>query len=1004
MRRQHYLLFALCILLGGQLWAQQKTVSGTVTASEDGTPLPGVTILKKGTTTGTQTDFDGNYQLDVLDSDQLVFSYVGFQSQEIAVGNQTVIDIALVADVSELDEVVVVGYGSQVKRRITDNIASISSEQINEIPTPSLQSTLTAKAAGVQVTQLNGKVEGGVKIRVRGVSTISASQEPLYVVDGVPVINADESINTSPINPLITLNPNDIESIEILKDASSAAIYGARGTNGLVIITTKRGKEGKTTVSVNSSYGWSEATNFREWMNAEEYFEFFSEAALNSGFDLATTDFFFSLFSFTGTTDPFELGTIDTDWQELALVKGSVRDLGFSVSGGGQKTQFFFSGAHNETEGIVRGNILNRYTIRSNINHSVSDKFQVGVNATLSKTIIDRLSNDNAFATPMQAIAQPPIVRAFNNDGSANRDTFYYNFLVEDQNGNFQTNIWRALANVYAQYQILPSLNFRTEFGYDYNDQVAERFSGSLTESQSVGGFGTANAVQTERFIATNYFTFTQNFEDDINLEATAGMSFEETRRKNQFLQGQGFPSDDLQTLNSAAEIVAGGSSRTAFNFLSYFGRATVSLYNKVFLKGSLRYDGSSRFGDNNEFGWFPAASAGYLVSEEDFIKESNFLSLLKLRASWGITGNAGIGNFASLSLFGGSPYNQRAGLAPTQLGNPALKWERTTQIDVGLDFGFFNNRITGELDYYVKKTEDLLLNEPIPGTGGFNTITRNIGELENRGLEFVLNTKNILTEDFDWRTNINLSFNDNEVTKLPGGDIIAGQNIVREGETISSFFMVEYAGVDPANGDALFYTNTLNADGSRDRSTTNNFNEAERVILGAPFPDLIGGITNTFRYKDVDLSFTFQGEWGASLYNNAGRFQSSSGNFFDNQSRDQLRRWQQPGDITDVPQARLGGSNGNQNSSRYLQESDFIRLRNVSLGYTLPRKFTENMFIDRLRIGFTGFNLLTFTDFDGYDPESTADFNGNNNIVNGITFYSAPPAKTYTFTLNIDF
>lgn len=999
MKTKLRVLLTLTLVLIAQIsHGQEKTLTGTVTDQND-MPLPGVNVLVKGTTTGTQTDFDGNYSIEASESETLVFSYLGQKTLEMNVGESNTLNVQMEEDAAQLDEVIVVGYGSQSKRKVTDNIATISSDQINEIPTPSLQSALTGKAAGVRITQINGKVEGGIKVRVRGVSTISSSQEPLYVVDGVPITNADESVNDSPINPLVSLNPNDIESIQILKDASSAAIYGARGTNGVVLITTKSGKDGKTKVSLNTSYGWSQATNKRDWLNANQYRELFLESGLNGGL---TEEDIQDQFDFYDNGQ----SNVDTDWQDLALVDGSIENLGVSVSGGDAKTRFFLSTGYNKTEGIIRGNTLERYSLRTNIDHDISEKFKTGVNATISKSKIDRISNDNAFATPLQAIAQSPLSPAYLEDGITpnNETTEYYNFLTEQFNGNFQVNIWRVIANTFLQYQIVPSLNFRTEVGYDLTSQISERFSGSLTESASVGGEGSANGINTEKFVLSNYFSFAKTFNEIFDLDATLGMSFEESRRRAQSVTGQGFPSDDLQTVDSAAEITAGGSSRTAFNFLSYFGRANFSIADKYLLKGSIRYDGSSRFGVDNRYGIFPAASAGWIVSEEEFLADSSTLSLLKLRGSWGITGNAGIDNFASLGLFQGSSYRQISGLAPTQLGNPEIKWERTTQVDAGIDFGFLDNRVTGEIDYYVKTTKDLLLDEPIPGTTGFGTLTRNIGELENKGFEFVLNTKNMVTEDVQWNTSINLSTLENTINSLPGGDIIAGQNIVREGETLSSFYMVEFAGADPDTGDALFVLNTENPDGSLNEETTNNFAEAQRVITGSPFPNFTAGLTNSLNYKNFDFSFTFQGEWGASIYNDGGRFQSGNARFFDNQTVDQLRRWQQPGDITDIPQARLFTTNGQQASTRYLDESDFIRLRNLTLGYTLPQITTRKFFVERLRIYFSGINMLTFTDYDGYDPESTADFFGDSNVQVGIDFYSAPPAQTFTLGLNIDF
>lgn len=992
------LVLAFVVQIG---FAQQQTVTGTVT-DEDGLPLPGVNIVIKGTTTGAQTDFDGYYIIEASQGDILVFSFIGYTRTEIPVANQNTIDVTLNTDASELDEVLVVGYGTSTRRTLTDNIASISADEINEVPVPSVQSALVGKAAGVQITQVNGKAESGIKIRVRGVSTISSSQDPLYVIDGIPLINSDENINDSPINPLISLNPNDIASIEILKDASSAAIYGARGSNGVVLITTKRGKSGATKISLNTSSGWSKETNRRDFLNTEQYVELFTEAYLNAGF--TQEDAFADFNSFAENEADWREGAVDTDWQDLAFVNGSVNDLNVNASGGSDKTQFFLSLGYNKTVGIIRGNDLERYNFRSNVDHQVSEKFKVGVTSSIAKTQINRLANDNQFSTPLQAIAQIPFTRPYLDNGLPNPNTLYYNFLNQEVNAENKTSIWRTIANVFAEYYIMPSLSLRSELGYDLNVQTAETFSGRLTQSESVGGFAEAQSVQNEKYVINNYFTYYTLLGENTNLEATAGMSFEDDLRKVQFVQGQGFPSDDLRTVDSAAEIVGGGSSRTAFTFISYFARTNLTILDKYLLKGSIRYDGSSRFGVEQQYGFFPAVSGGWIVSEEDFLMDSKTLSLLKLRASWGVTGNADIGNFASRSLFGGASYNGRPALNPSQLGDPNLKWENTIQYDIGVDFGLLNNRISGSLDYYNKTTDDLLLDEPIPSTSGHEAFTRNVGEIQNTGVELVIDTKNIVSARLNWSSSFNIAYNDNEVTNLPGGDIISGQNIVREGEVLGSLFMVEFAGADPENGDALFVRNTLDDNGSRDLSLTNDFNEATRVVLGSPFPDLIAGFTNNLYYKNVDFSFTFQGQWGASIYNAGGRFQSASADFFDNQSLDQLDRWQQPGDITDVPQARLFGANGTQSSSRYLQEADFIRLRNITLGYNLPSSFTNKIDIDRLRIYFTAVNLLTFTDYDGYDPESTYDVQANSSFNVGNAFYSAPPAKTITVGVNFEF
>ena len=998
-----YFLSLLIVLFTQLTFAQESKMSGKVT-DMGGLPIPGANITVKGTTNSTQTDFDGNFSITTKKGQILTVSFIGMKTVEVAASSSML--IKLNESSNDLETVFVVGFGTQSKKKLTDNIARVTAKDMENVPVSTFQNAMVGKLAGVQITQINGKVEGGVKLRVRGVSSISSSQEPLYVIDGMPLINDNESGSAAPINPLISLNPNDIESVEILKDASSAAIYGARGTNGVVLITTKQGKAGKTKVSLNTSAGWSEATHKMSWLNAAEYAELYTEA---SAYRYGAADLWLTepggVFDGYANGKDWRTGQVDTDWQNLALVKGSTQEHSFSISGGDSKTVFFLSGGYNNTEGIVRGNKMDRYSYRGNLDHKVSDKFRVGLNTSLSKTNIKRIGSDNSFTTPLQAVAQTPLAPAYLDDGvTPNNDTtLYYNFLMQQFNGNWDANIFKTLMNTYFEYKFIPELSFRTEIGYDNNNQTEEYFAGSLTESASTNGYADANAVQSDKYSINNYFNYNKTFKEDYKLDLVAGMSFEESSRKRQYVAGTGFPSDDLQTVESASEITAGSSSRTKYNFLSYFGRATISIMDKYLIKGSMRYDGSSRFGASNRYGIFPAASVGWIMSQEDFLKDSEFINLLKLRGSVGVTGNAGIGNFASLGLFNGASYNKQSAINPSQLVNQDLKWEKTNQVDVGIDFGFLNNRVTGEVDYYVKKTNDLLLNEPLPGTSGWSSLTRNVGSLTNKGFEFVLNTTNVKNSNFSWKSSFNLATLNNKVTALPGGDIVAGQNIVRVGETISSFYVVQYAGVDPANGNALFFKNTLLPDGSLDKTTTKTYTDAQRIIAGSPYPNFTAGLTNTVTYKNFDLSFTFQGEWGASIYNEAGKFQSSNARYKDNQTKDQMNRWQNPGDITNVPQARWGRSNGEQSSTRYLEKSDFVRLRNLAIGYTLPKTLTQKVSVDRLRVYLTGVNLLTFTNYKGYDPESTYDNYGDSNIQKGIAFYSAPPAKTIIVGLNID-
>ncbi|MGB6151558.1 MAG: TonB-dependent receptor [Pricia sp.] len=1003
----HAILTFTMLLIAHCSFGQEKSITGTVT-DQNGLPLPGVNVLVKGTTTGTQTDFDGIYSISADEEQTLVFSYLGQRSVEMTVGASDTMNVQMEEDASQLEEVVVVGYGTQSKRSLTDNIVKLTSEDIAEVPNPNLQNSLVGKAAGVQVTQTNGKVEGGINIRVRGAASVSGGTQPLYVLDGIPLVdpvgNNDDVGNGAPTNPLLTLSANEIESIDILKDASSAAIYGARGANGVVLITTKRGKQGKAKFSLNLAQGFSQPTNKREWLNADQYIELFTEAAINGLGEedgIAEAE---GTFDFLAGDSDWRTREVDTDWTELAFQDGFQTDADFSVSGADEKTSYYFSGAYNNTDGIIRDNALERVNARTNVSHNFSDKFTASMNLGFSRTEIDRIANDNAFATPLQAIAQSPLSSAFLPDGMPNPNTLYGNFLLDAQNAFFKTIVRRLTGKVAGEYRFFDSLKFNSDFSYDHFAQTEDNYRGQNSLFQSTSGEAFASDLGSESYVFSNYLTFDELFADKHNINVTLGTEYNQNNRRITSVTSQQFPGDDLPTVSGGAEVTAGTGVEQKNTFLSYFVRATYSFDNKYLFKASIRQDGSSRFGANERFGIFPSISGGWIISEENFLKDSNTLSFLKFRASYGELGNAEIGNFASRFLFNGVAYNQRPGIAPAQPGNPDLTWEKSKQTDFGVDFGFLDGIISGEIDYYVKDTEGLLFEVPLIPSSGSSIINRNIGTLKGQGVEFVLNTRNVNKDDFTWTTNLNISNNTNELKTLPndGADIVTGENINRVGETLASFYLREFAGVDPANGDALYFLNTENADGTLNRDTTTDPNEAQRIAIGNPFPEWYGGLTNSITFNGIDFSFTFQGEWGASIYNSGGRFQSASADFYDNQSIDQLRRWQRPGDITDVPQARLFGGNGTSESTRYLDEADFIRLRNLTLGYTIPSQTVEKIGFSKLRVYLTGVNLLTFTDYKFEDPEARSDVNDSRNP--GSTFYSSPPAKTITIGLNINF
>lgn len=1003
----------LSLLLPG--YAQERTVSGKVTSTENGAPAPGVSVLVKGTTNGTATDVNGNYTVNVPPgSNTLVFSFIGFKTAEAEIGGRTVVDVQLDPDITQLSEVVVVGYGTQIKQDLTGNIASVGGREIQNLPMPSFDQALQGRAAGVFIESGNGKLGQGIKVRVRGAASVSASNEPLYVVDGIIITTDDLSSTDAPTNPLANINSNDIESIQILKDAAAASIYGSRAANGVVLITTKRGKSGKTSFNVNFMKGFSSPTREAKWLDGPTYYTAFKEAFDNTDAILQRDfgeDFGSYMYGEPGLTFDevldYELGDWDKNanenWAKLAYQDNAgIDQIDVSASGGNDKTRFYASLQHSDQKGIL---ILDRYkkvSGRANIDHRASDKFSFGLNFSLSRSVNNRLSDDNEFTTPMQLLALPPVQPARHEDGTLNKNTVYFNGLIKSENSSFETTVLRNISNIYAVYQFTPSLSFRSEFGVDILNQNEEIWNGREVDSQTnnINGGAFSSWTNVFNYSTNNYFTFNKQF-DQHNLEVVAGMSFQRSERDQTEATAQTFPNDAFRRLASTSVITDIGGEPTDYAFLSYFGRANYKLSNKYLLSLSGRIDGSSKFGVDERYGFFPAASLGWIISEESFLTESQTLSFLKLRGSMGLTGNAPTQNFAPLALYGANTYETQGGIAPTQLANRSLKWENTLQTDIGIDFGLFNDRITGEIDYYVKKTDDLLLNSNVPGTTGFLTRFINIGELENKGFEFVINSQNLIGP-FSWSTSFNFARNRNKITNLDGNVIEGGYlNRAVEGQPIGAFYGIQYAGVDPENGDALFY---INDPKNPNRETTNDYNDAFRTIIGNPNPDFIGGLSNTFSYKGFDLNFLFQFVYGNDVYNGGGKFQRGNFVYFDNAlQEDYENAWRNPGDKTNVPESRLFLDNGDQESSRFLQDASYIRLKTLSLGYNLPRTVISRASLESVRLYVTAVNLLTFTKYDLNDPEVNTDYLSSN-IGQGNDFYAAPQIKTVSFGISVGF
>lgn len=987
MKNMYGWCMAFLLLLSTNAFAQTKEVTGKVTDSKDGTPLAGVTIKQKNGTANTVSLADGSFKISVSSTaSTLIFSYVGYTDLELPIN--AVMSVPLVASNKALSEVVVVGYGTKIKREVTSSIARVTSKDFQNLPLPSFESALQGRAPGVFINQGSGKLGQGLNIRVRGISSISANQQPFVVIDGVPVVTQSLGSFTESDNPLATLNPDDIESIEVLKDAASAAIYGARASNGVLLITTKSGKVGKTRINIGYFTGWSEPTKKQKFLNATQYKELFGAAADNMGY-VAADEFEAE----TGTTD--WNSTNNTNWSDAAFQKGGISQYTVSLAGGDAKTKFLVSGSWNDQKGILLGNRLDRGNGRVNIDHTISSRLKFGLNLSMAKSRNYRVPSDNAFSNPLQLNALPPLHAKYNTDGTPNRNTLYYNNLLDQVYANNVNTTYRSISSAYGELVITPDLLFRSQVGVDFNNLQEEQYQGKETLDGAPTGNSFSNQVTSAIVTTTNTLNYRKKFNEDNAFDALGGIEYQRGKTSGASVTGIGFPNGRFTKIASAAIIQAGSSTETQFAFLSYFAKANYKFKDRYLVGASFRVDGSSRFGKDNRYGTFPAASVGWIISEENFLKNSPVVSFLKARASYGRTGNAEIGNFSSLSLYSASAYADIAGIIASQIGVPALSWEKTDQADFGIDFGFFNNRITGEVDYFNKNTRDLLLNVPLPAVNGFTNVTKNIGSMTNRGFEFVINA-NILTGAFKWNASVNVSTYRNEVTKLvapvPAGTRTLGR--LAEGQPFGQFYGKMYAGVDPNNGDALYY--------AADKSKTNDYSQAVDTIIGNPNPDYYGGFNNHFSYKGFDLDIQCQFVKGGSLYNMAGFFQSVNGDYFDNQTVDQMNYWKTPGQITNIPQPRLYDGNGAGKSSRWVQDGSYLRVKSVNFGYNLPRRMLQRYKMENARVYVAASNLFTFTKYNGYDPEVNSASNGSLNL--GHDFYTPPQIKTISVGFNLGF
>ena len=968
-------------------FAQEKTVTGTVTTASDGLPLPGASVVVKGTSRGQQTDFDGKYTIKVNQGDVLEVSYVGMDPQQITIGAGNVYDVALTENA--LEEVVVVGYGEQSQKKSVQSVAVIDSKSLENIQGVSPQVLLQGQASGVQVVQSSGILGATPVVNIRGTATVSSGSQPLYVVDGVPLNDVDQGANQGAnqgLNPLADLNPDDIESFTVLKDAAAVSIYGSRGANGVVIINTKKGsRDGVTRVSVDFNTSYTEATDILEVLTGFELREQFIRAGRAVSPDVPEEEF---------------------NWVEGVQQNGFSRKVNASVSGGGEKTTFFMNFTKENAEGFIIGNALKRTSGRVNVATQATDWLKTGINLAVSNNYIDRVGAENStFAPFTSAYLQNPYVLPRDAEGNFVNTGFIANVIaIEALDINDYTTD-RITGNVFAEAKFLNNFTFKSDFGVDriYLDEIRRSF-----EINSPGGFGSNTVSQQHKWLSTNTLNYRGNA-GSHSVNVLAGIAYERTATRFVSASGTGFASDALLNVISASTPGTTSSSGSNSALYSIFSRATYDYSGRYLLEGTVRRDQSSRFGFGNRNGVFYSGALGWVVSDESFMDNVDFINRLKLTASYGTTGNDRIGNFSSLGLYGsgvGANYNGASGTVPTSISNPDLRWETTKGINLNLSADLFNNRLNLSVDYYNNDTEDLILNVPVADeVGGPNTVTSNVGTLNNTGFDVQIGGTILKSEDFSWYSSLNIGFNTNEITSLPGQNLDAngdefiqstGSQRAVKGRSVSEFYLIRYVGVNSLTGDAEW----LDANGNVTTTPTAD----DRVYVGSAIPDYTGGLTNRFTYKGFELSLFANFSRGNDIFIDGLRFTDNPNSGF-NKSRRVLNYWQNPGDNAYIPSASSPTfGTFSQRSTSQLRNGSFFRLKNATFAYNLPKKYLDKIgFFSGVRLYATATNLFTIKgdNLEGIDPEVT---DTSNSLGQGETFFTPPQSKTYTFGIRLNF
>ena len=1000
---------------------QDFTVRGIV-QDQNGQPLPGANIVEKGTTNGTQTDFDGNYELTLSNGEAvLMVSYIGYSAKEIPVAGQSTINITLEESAAALDEIVVVGYGTQKKSDLTGSVSSLKSEDLNPGANASVDQMMLGRAAGVQINQSSSAPGGGLSIRIRGASSLNASNEPLYVIDGFPIDNspnltsggaAEVSENQAPNNPLNSLNPADIQSIEILKDASATAIYGSRGANGVVMITTKKGKSGKMTVTYDVYSGIQTVAKTIDVLSTSEYITAINDLSQEQGNAAVFSDL-----------DIANIGN-GNFWQDQIFRSAPITSHNISVGGGSENTSVYASINYFDQDGVVKNSGIKKYTGRINIDSKIGEKAKIGLNFNTSlikdNNNIDGIQTNENAGPIYSSLLYDPTEPIYNEDGTFSQSAnLTVNNPVTLINGILSLNESnRTFGNAYLNYNITDDLSGKFNFGTDRQTSRRDIYNSTQTiRGGAANGIANINVLERSNYLFEYTMNYNKTFNEDHNISVLGGVTYQKFSLKNFFGNISGFPSDDIGTNNlelGDTNTDQLGSRTEENTLLSYLGRVNYNLYDKFLLTGSIRADGSSRFGENNKFGYFPSFAFGWKLSEEEFIPE--LFSQFKLRTSWGLTGNQEIGNYNSQLTFQSGPNvvlgNSVLGsVIPSRKANNDLKWETTEQFNVGLDIAILKGRISTTLDYFSKNTKDLLFNLPLPLASGYASILSNVGEVENKGFEVLINTTNIITDDFKWDTSLNFSAIRNKVVDLGRiesivtGNIMSVGNtaIIREGDPLASYYGYVVKGIFQEGDDIANSPQPIAQPGYpifEDRDGDGAITPADQTIIGSPFPDFTYGLQNSFSYKNFQLDVFFQGQEGADLININLIESLYPANFRRNrQSRTITDRWTPQNTDAKWPSSVNPNAYGaSKVNTLTVEDASYFRLKNAQLSYKVP---VDNVnFLNSMRIYVTGQNLFTITNYGGFDPEANS--LGSSNV--RVDYSSYPTARTYLLGLTASF